>query len=135
MIARRNRENSPSRKYSDATTSTRNTVIYGYKRAAAKRAIKWELTLEQCVFLLTSDCYYCGSHPSNTCQMYGGTGKPLTPYSYNGIDRKNNELGYLPGNVVPACAICNRAKRDMPLEVFLDWIERVRLRSFSLKDP
>lgn len=44
---------------------------------------------------------------------------------YNGIDRVNGALGYVVGNVVTACAFCNRAKSDMPIEAFERWLDRV----------
>jgi hypothetical protein len=41
---------------------------------------------------------------------------------YNGIDRKNNRLGYFSANVVSCCVVCNKAKRTMPYEEFVAYL-------------
>lgn len=76
------------------------------------------------------NCHYCGVEPSiisitpkdkrNKYDSRQGV------YKYNSIDRVNNELGYVEGNMVPCCDICNKAKRNLPLNVFLEWIERLK---------
>lgn len=45
--------------------------------------------------------------------------------TYNGIDRKNNTLGYLPDNVVPCCKTCNWAKGKKSYEEFMEYLRRV----------
>ena len=37
-------------------------------------------------------------------------------YLYNGIDRIDNKLGYIKGNMTPCCKICNHAKHDLTFE-------------------
>lgn len=60
-------------------------------------------------------CAYCGAKPAG------------------GIDRRDNSLGYVDGNCVPACAQCNYAKRNMPEADFLSWIARLAAnQGFSL---
>jgi len=44
---------------------------------------------------------------------------------YNGIDRLDNDLGYVPGNVVSACGRCNKAKLTMPVGDVLAWVKAV----------
>ena len=68
------------------------------RNAAKRRNLEFTLTLEDVEQLLNLPCFYC-REPKN---MEVGTG----------IDRKNNNLGYVPGNVVPCCRICNVAKND-----------------------
>ena len=46
-------------------------------------------------------------------------------FTYNGIDRVDNALGYTTGNVVPCCKQCNHAKSDMPYADFMAWIARL----------
>lgn len=46
-------------------------------------------------------------------------------FVYNGIDRMDNSLGYISGNVVTCCQICNRAKGAMLLEDFMLWIKQL----------
>ena len=45
-------------------------------------------------------CHYCGANTEN------------------GVDRKNNDLGYINENVVPSCASCNASKGTMSYEDF-----------------
>lgn len=36
-----------------------------------------------------------------------------------GLDRANNEIGYKIDNLIPCCATCNKAKRDMTQSGFI----------------
>ena len=47
--------------------------------------------------------------------IYGG-------YTYNGIDRKDNNLGYEKANCVPCCKRCNQMKNDMTMDEFINQI-------------
>lgn len=46
-------------------------------------------------------------------------------YTYNGIDRVDNNKGYTITNSVPCCKDCNFAKRDMTHDEFIAWVTRV----------
>ncbi len=46
-------------------------------------------------------------------------------YIYNGIDRTDNDLGYITTNVVPCCATCNYAKKGKTVEEFFTWARRI----------
>jgi len=56
---------------------------------------------------------------SNTFTYRGQT------FHFNGIDRVDSEIGYVPENVVTACKYCNIAKRDMTKDQFLDLVARI----------
>ena len=49
-------------------------------------------------------------------------------YKYNGVDRVENTNGYLTGNCVSCCHICNRAKGEMTVNEFYDWINKIHGR-------
>jgi hypothetical protein len=53
------------------------------------------------------------------------TGKYLSQYVYNGLDRKNSQKGYTIRNVVPCCGVCNHAKHTMNYKDFIAWLDRV----------
>lgn len=98
------------------------TQIRRYKRQAAERLLCWELTELECRELFAAHCHYCGAKPSNMCRpsngsKYGGC-------FYSGIDRIDADQGYRPGNVVPACFTCNRAKSVLGYRQFIEWIGR-----------
>ncbi len=104
----------------------RNQLFSSYRGSAKKRNHAWELTGEQFDELTSADCFYCGSPPSLVR-------KPQATYEggeiiYNGIDRVDNALGYIPENVVTCCKICNLAKRDMSFEEFTAWARRLAER-------
>ena len=98
-------------------------VLRDYKRTAKERSLIWGLTNSELKKLCQSNCYYCGLAPSNLYYMKRCTYS--YQFIYNGIDRKNNEIGYVLENCVPCCMTCNRAKCKMSLEDFLKWIKLV----------
>jgi hypothetical protein len=98
-----------------------NKKISETKLAARRRNLEWALTDEQVIALFTKNCHYCGTPPAQICKSENKTGD----YVYNGIDRVDNNRGYVVDNVVPCCIICNRAKREMPLSEFQNWIRRL----------
>lgn len=103
-----------------------NHLILQYKRHAKDRGIHYNLSKEDFTATISEPCHYCGLPPSNNKVT-----KNCSGFLYSGIDRIDSAKGYEKGNIVPCCAICNRAKRDMPEEEFLRWIERAYKHSFE----
>lgn len=99
-----------------------HAVYCSYVKRARVKGLDWSLDENDFLAITSQQCFYCGSLPSNVSKsgVYSGD------YVYNGIDRINSELGYVSGNAVSCCAVCNRAKSDMALEDFLAWIEKFR---------
>ena len=93
-----------------------------YNKGAQNRGYCWELNYEQFISLIYSPCHYCGEKHSNKFTNTGTKGQLL----YNGIDRRDNTIGYQINNCLPACKICNLAKHAMSYESFLNWIERIK---------
>lgn len=78
-------------------------VIYKrYRDNAIKRGIDFDLTMEEFEKLWQLPCSYCGSS-----------------IDFIGIDRMDNELGYIAGNVTPCCTTCNLTKRNMSAEDYI----------------
>ena len=96
--------------------------LYGnYKRQAKIRKYVFNLSKEEFFDLTKQNCSYCGAKPYQKAK-----GKHLNGvYTYNGVDRLNNNLGYTVENCVACCGICNRAKDTMSTKEFIDWISRV----------
>jgi hypothetical protein len=89
-----------------------------YKRRAAKRGFNWALSEEIFVALVTKTCHYCGARPRlNTID---GTGKYRYRAKVNGIDRKNNLLGYTQKNCLTCCTTCNMMKGRLSYKAFVD---------------
>lgn len=74
--------------------------------------------------LTKMQCEYCGAEPS---QIITGS-RHRGNYIYNGIDRIDNKLGYIKGNVVPCCWQCNKSKADMSRDMFITWAKNVAAR-------
>lgn len=88
-----------------------------YLEATAKRNNRsFEMSDAKIDEVSTSNCYYCGFNPASR----------LPSGRYQGFDRVDNTLGYTDENVVPCCKLCNRAKNAMPIELFYEWIERLK---------
>lgn len=85
--------------------ASRNHLMVLYKMGAARRGLPFELSVEDFVRLTSSDCHYCGETPSSWHKTTATTG-----YLFNGIDRVENDRGYLKFNCVPCCTTCNRMK-------------------------
>lgn len=92
-------------------------VWNNYRSKARWRKLPWGLTRSQAWSLHQSKCAFCGAEPQN------GSDEA----QYSGIDRLDNDQGYTKANCVPACAVCNMAKREMSVDDFVLWAGRVRL--------
>lgn len=98
------------------------TLIRRYRSGAERRGYTFTLTREQCQGYFKSPCYYCGVDPKQSQVLMS---YPTYTYYYNGIDRLDNDLGYVEENCVPCCSFCNKAKSVHTLEEFENWIERL----------
>lgn len=104
-----------------------NSILSVYKAAARKRNLVFELTDNEFRVLINSNCHYCGIAPSTVKTVKNLIGS----YTYNGVDRLDNTVGYLTYNCVPCCKMCNRAKYILSEQEFLDWVERVYKHSIE----
>jgi len=101
-------------------------LLHTYRHNSKTRGSGWNLSDDQARKLFQSNCHYCGSPPDGTVTgRWRGRGRTMSPFTYNGVDRKDNEAGYTPENSVPCCKICNFAKRDLGYEEFLAWIRNL----------
>jgi 5-methylcytosine-specific restriction endonuclease McrA len=114
--------------YVDRYMPAFNAVVKGYKDSASKRGYIFDLTHND-VFRITKEaCYYCGIVESQTRRIKSG--KYMSEYSYNGIDRVNNSLGYTLNNVVACCGACNVAKNNMSQSDFINLCKRIAKRHY-----
>lgn len=104
------------------TEAAFNKVYLSYSNMASKRGLCFELTKEDVRILTSRNCFYCGVEPGNLSKSKYGTGS----YSYNGIDRMNNEIGYIKQNVVPCCKMCNFAKGKNSFKDFRNYLVRIK---------
>lgn len=98
-----------------------NQLLIRMKIDAKRRGYKWKLTKNNVKHFTKQPCYYCGREPMQVYCTKANNGT----YIYNGIDRLDNNIGYLLENVVSCCMQCNYAKRLMSVSEFRDWIQRI----------
>jgi len=112
----------------DPDVAALNALVRSYQGGATRRGHAFKLSLGECIFLFNSNCYYCGAEPANIKRS--GTGR----YVYNGIDRVENDVGYVGTNVVACCSACNYAKGTRGLPEYLEWVERSYLYQMKYRD-
>jgi hypothetical protein len=93
-----------------------------YKRGAEVRGLDFDIPRDLFEELIDSDCSYCGAKPGNRITPHG---KPII---YQGIDRLDNSKGYVVGNVVPCCIICNKMKKAMNETEFMSHVRAIVAR-------
>lgn len=107
-----------------------NKLYKQYEFSAKKRNLIFSLTKNQLKKLTSQNCHYCSRKPESEsiaqCERTTEEGKEYSKYLYNGIDRINNNIGYIYKNCVPCCKICNRGKRELTYEEFMCYINRIK---------
>lgn len=93
---------------------------FSYLRRAKRKGHAVEITEDQFITLVTSNCHYCGrSHKEETRRVNKALINMLT------IDRVDPSKGYVISNCVPACKRCNTIKMDMAYQEFIDRIKQI----------
>lgn len=96
-------------------------IIASYLRHANSRGKEWCLSRGFVENIIKENCFYCGSPPSNLKK----TKNSIDGLKYNGIDRIDNNIGYVEENCVACCQQCNLSKRDLNIEEFKTWIKKL----------
>lgn len=105
----------------DSKEATINKLIRDYKKAASKRKHKYSLSKLYFKQLILGDCFYCSSKPSNKAKGF----REQDTVVYNGIDRLNSQNGYIKGNVVSCCKVCNFMKSTLTTKEFLTQVSKI----------
>jgi len=98
-------------------------VWMSYKQGARRRGYVFEISKDEFLRICKLNCFYCGSPPS--MKRKSRTKGKVPEFLYNGMDRHDNNLGYVAGNVVPCCTFCNRVKLDRDVEDFIDHVKKI----------
>jgi hypothetical protein len=96
-------------------TSTNHHRIKEYVKNSKRRDLIFDLTYDLTLSLLLKKCTYCGIYES-AVNKYGEAYSPM------GIDRKDNNIGYLTDNVVTSCKVCNRLKYTHTYDDFFTYL-------------
>ena len=100
-----------------------NEVYRGYKYTANKKNLKFDITKKQFRNLTSKNCFYCNSSPNTKSKTHEKRHNGV--YTYNGIDRKNNNKGYIRSNCVSCCEICNRMKLCLGYSQFKNHVTKI----------
>ena len=96
-----------------------NSVAYNrYFSRAAEKDLEFVLTKEQFIKFTLENCYYCNKENSESHN--------------NGIDRKDNKIGYIIKNCVSCCRECNYMKGSLTEDEFIDTCKRIS--EYNLKN-
>lgn len=95
-------------------------AVQNYKNGAKKRKYEYSLTDKEARKLFFGRCSYCGAKPSKNYRS-----EVKVTLLINGIDRIDNSKGYIPGNVITACAVCNQMKHRLGVKEFIEHINRI----------
>jgi hypothetical protein len=98
----------------DRAESNRNDPDYKlrmYKDSAIRRGHDFNYNEEKFKLMLFQPCYYCGLKPTKNL--------------INGVDRVNNNKGYVINNCVSCCNVCNVLKRDASIFKFINMIRHL----------
>jgi hypothetical protein len=103
-----------------AEAFTNKHVIWNhYVKGAKKRGIPFALSRTHFQELIVKPCFYCKYHKEG---------------EVNGIDRVDNQKGYIENNVVPCCETCNVLKGSQHPQEFIDKMWAIH-QYITLKQP
>jgi hypothetical protein len=103
------------------TTTKERQLWNRYKNSALRNGVPFLITEDKFSEIIKKDCLYCGQEPSQTIIMGRKQDNVLI---YNGVDRRNDKLGYVEGNVSPCCWTCNQAKKNYGVDEFKKMIKK-----------
>jgi hypothetical protein len=92
-----------------------NRMIWAYRTSAEQRGHAFLLMRSEFDQLVRQPCHYCGVVAGNR-------------NGFNGIDRVDNNRGYVTDNVVPCCGQCNFAKGSLTMAEWEAWLRRIAER-------
>ena len=93
-----------SKKYYATPKGYRNQ----YRKWARARGMEFGLDMDEFMEFWQKPCTYCGSDIATV-----------------GIDRVDNNLGHIEGNMVSCCNLCNRMKLHLTVEEWLDHLDKI----------
>ena len=110
-----------SRKRLSDEDRVKNSLIQEYKNSAKQRGLTYDLSPETLFSKIHENCTYCGNPPSKPHREYES-------FLYNGLDRIDNDIGYVESNITPCCFFCNKMKGVLSVEYFLEHLNKIWTR-------
>jgi hypothetical protein len=110
--AKKWRDNNPEKvKQSNIYRNTNMDSQYNvYKRSAALKQLLFGITFDEFRQIVSTPCRYCGI---------------IQDRGFNGIDRKDSNIGYIRENCVSCCTMCNYMKNTLSESAFIGRAEHI----------
>lgn len=102
-----------------------NNLYSMYVSSAKTRDYDFSLTKDEFKSITQGNCFYCGIAPYQIAKNTAKNKINQGYYIYNGIDRKDVNFGYVKGNCVSACGVCNIMKQSMTVDEFIKQINTI----------
>jgi hypothetical protein len=118
-----------SKRLSDGESAF-HAVWNDYVQQSRRRKLEWSITKSGARKLFETSCFYCGTPPTAIKTIPNGQGS----FTFNGIDRVDNAIGYTQDNSVACCRICNFMKQGMSVGDFLAHIRKIVEATQCLKN-
>jgi len=115
-------------KYIDETIVAKKSLYQVYKKTAEKRNLKFDIDFNRFIEITQQNCFYCGLRPTQFRKYY------QKKFLYNGLDRLDSRQGYIEGNIVACCKICNRMKWSRTKDEFFQWIKNIHNKFFRIQN-
>lgn len=107
------RENNPEKVKENNILRVKNTNNHykNYIRNAGDKNLNFDLPQELFMQKIKEPCHYCGETDEHK--------------GFNGIDRMNQQMGYIVDNCVSCCQMCNYMKKSLNEKTFLQRVEHI----------
>ena len=109
------RDNNPDKmiEFNDNRRNNYENQYVVYRTSAELKQLEFTISFDEYKEIVKMPCHYCGIIQDRGTEQF------------NGIDRENNDVGYIMGNCVSCCKVCNYMKKSLTSEVFLNRIEHI----------
>ena len=117
-----------------AEMAIRSHAYNHFMHQARSRHLDVGISIDEYLKMADSPCHYCGEVAGCVTRSLRRKGWENLEYRHNGIDRLDSSRGYIPGNIVPCCGICNRYKYMGSTAEFIAHCRKVVAHQDSLKN-
>ena len=107
---------SPTAQTNNSISNYISSKYTKYCSSAKYRNYDFKLSKDEFDEITRDSCYICG-----IMNKYDKYNKPI---HRNGIDRKDNNIGYIKENCKACCTMCNYFKRDVGYDIFMQKIKK-----------
>lgn len=121
--------------YVDPTLKTKKRMYSNYQHYAKSCGRLFALTFEQFDQIITSPCLYCDVKDGHEYKLADRPQRFTGSFIGNGVDRYDNDLGYVLSNCVPCCERCNMSKKTLHGDDFIKMCRTIAVRHSPVVGP